>query len=92
MNQKSWDLKQTKQTTNHICCNCQHPIIHHSNYQDYRFCEECKIYITNDYNDRTKDPEEREHFNRYRDSDDFLDSVYEELSPKRYGIDERMES
>ena len=89
MKQKTWEHKNIKKITNHICCNCQENIIRHSHYEDERFCEECKTFITNDFNIRIKDPEEREHFNRYRDSEDFLESVYEELIPKRYGIDER---
>jgi len=85
MKQKSWEHKNTKKTTNHICCNCSENIIHHSHYQDKRFCEECKAYIINSFN--TMDDKESK--NRYFGTEDFLESVYEELMPKRYGIDER---
>ena len=85
MKQKSWEHKNTKKTTDYICCNCKENIIHHSHYTDHRFCEECRNYIINSFNTM----EDKESKNRYFDSDDFLDSVYEELSPKRYGIDER---
>ena len=85
MNQKSWEHKNTKKITNHICCNCQENIVHHSHYVDERFCEECRTYIVNDFNTM----EDKESKNRYSGSEDFLESVYEELTPKRYGIDER---
>jgi len=85
MIQKTWELKNTKRTTKHICCNCQENIIHHSHYIDQRFCEECKTYIINSFNAM----EDKENKNRYSGSDDYLESVYEELTPKYHGIDER---
>jgi len=87
MNQKTWELKNTKKTTEHICINCQENIIHHLHYNDERFCEECRIFIVNDFNNM----EDKENKSRYFDSEDFLESVYDELKPKYYGIDERGE-
>lgn len=78
--QKSWELKNTKQVTEEICCNCKHPITIHSHYNDLRYCEECRNFITASYNDKLKDPEEQEHISRYINCEDFLQSVYEEIS------------
>jgi len=89
MNQKSWELKNTKQVTEELCCNCQTPITIHLHYDDLRFCEECRNEITASYNAKLKDPEEQEHINRYINCEDFLESVYEELSYVPRGIDER---
>jgi len=89
MKQSKWTKNNTKQITKEICCNCQNPITIHSAYNDLRFCEECRIFITNDYNNKLKDPEEQEHINRYISCEDFLQSVYEELTYVDRGIDER---
>ena len=89
MRQITWNKNNTKQITKEICCNCQSPITIHSHYNDLRFCEECRIFITNDYNNKLKDPEEQEHINRYINCEDFLQSVYEELTYVDRGIDER---
>ena len=82
MTQKTWEKKNTLTKTSHICPNCNETITHHKHYTDSRFCETCKNEITEGYKEKLNNPDDQEqiqHFGWYT-SEDFLQSVYEELT------------
>jgi len=82
MTQKTWEKQNTITQTNHICCNCGEPITNHKHYTDYRFCETCQKEIITDYNRKCSDPDDKEQINYFGwySAEDYLQSVYEELT------------